>query len=328
MRVMQWNVHGWRDSDHMDNIDRLVQHIKIVAPDVLVLNEVLHPYTLPAGDAAEVYMAVVKAGEGAGYEPPPSTGSEEDPYLRHLARETGLLHYHFGAAVQDGYFGRYGYGNAILSRTPLQNVSTWVIEARALNFAPDRRIEAENRVVLAVDVSASDGNASLTLTTTHLDQLDELLREQQMTQVLKAIEARVAPKSGPHRVGVLDYSRVPSDDGVLFVGDLNTYHAADYDVQSWAKIQAMWALKGWGTPPEQSPVMTKLQEAGYRDAHSLCGVEGFARATCWVTNPLFRVDYMMLNDTAERKWAVESIDRVDSATCSDHYPIVMDMCPK
>jgi hypothetical protein len=41
------------------------------------------------------------------------------PYLERVARACGFEHMCFGKAMDDGYFGAFGYGNALLSRFPL-----------------------------------------------------------------------------------------------------------------------------------------------------------------------------------------------------------------
>jgi hypothetical protein len=47
LRVLSYNIHGWRDTDHVDNLDRLIEVISSASPDVVVLQEVLHPYEPP-----------------------------------------------------------------------------------------------------------------------------------------------------------------------------------------------------------------------------------------------------------------------------------------
>merc|ERR1712195_453393 len=145
LRLMQWNVHGWRDTHHNDNIAEIISHVREAAPDVLVLNEVLHPYALPVTGAAD-YLKLVRSGQGNGYvdaNPP----TDQQSYLQRLADATGLKHFVFGRAVEDGYFGQYGLGNAILSRYELSEVTHTVLRADSFKYAETRRIEAEDRCV-------------------------------------------------------------------------------------------------------------------------------------------------------------------------------------
>ena len=50
LRVVTMNIHAWRDSDHRLNFDRLVAQLQKLRPDVVCLNEVLHPFCAPAPD--------------------------------------------------------------------------------------------------------------------------------------------------------------------------------------------------------------------------------------------------------------------------------------
>ncbi len=46
---MTYNIHGWRDTFHEDNLERLIDAIAAAHADIVVLQEVLHPYA-PPGD--------------------------------------------------------------------------------------------------------------------------------------------------------------------------------------------------------------------------------------------------------------------------------------
>merc|ERR1711904_17975 len=300
LRVMQWNIHGWRDTDHNDNFQDLLVAVRDSAPDVLVLNEVLHPYRAPADSE---YFDTVKRGKGNGYTPP-ETPTEQQSYLAQLALATGLNHYAFGQAVDDGYFGRYGYGNAVLSRYPIEQVNCSVMLASQFEYTEGRRIEAEDRSVLRVDVLYDPSDAPLTVCTTHLDQLDENLRLQQMMAVVE---------------------QCPSS--CMLVGDFNTYQASDYTDEGWAAITELWRKKKWGSPPERSPALEVLSALCFHDSHYLCPLNrGLkAEATCWTIEPLFRIDYCMFSKYLSRQWSVDSCTRDAEASCSDHFPIVVDL---
>jgi len=304
LRLMQWNVHGWRDTHHNDNIAEIISHVREAAPDVLVLNEVLHPYALPVTGAVD-YLQLVRSGQGNGYvDPNPPT--DQQSYLQRLADATGLKYFVFGRAVEDGYFGQYGFGNAILSRYELSEVTHTVLRADSFKYAETRRIEAEDRCVSSATVMC--GPTPVSVVTTHLDQLDEGLRVQQ-SRVISA-QMRQQP-------------------GSILVGDLNTYQQSDYSDQAWQDLCQMWAAKNWGSPPEKSSTLEALAGEGLQDAHYLCKSNAgqFAEPTCWVIEPLFRIDYFLFDREAASKWNVEQIDRVIEASCSDHFPIVMDLVP-
>eukprot|EP00617_Octactis_speculum_P009670 CAMPEP_0185775334 /NCGR_PEP_ID=MMETSP1174-20130828/81671_1 /TAXON_ID=35687 /ORGANISM="Dictyocha speculum, Strain CCMP1381" /LENGTH=131 /DNA_ID=CAMNT_0028462869 /DNA_START=1 /DNA_END=393 /DNA_ORIENTATION=+ len=113
LKVISYNVHAWRDSVHEDNLEQLIETIKAENPDVVALNEVLHPFVAPSDPN---YWALVAAGKGIGYAPPPNAEPHpDDPnnYLRRLSTRTGLIHTAFAEASRDAcFFGRFGFGNA------------------------------------------------------------------------------------------------------------------------------------------------------------------------------------------------------------------------
>jgi len=300
LRLMQFNIHGWRDTYHADNFGHVVQAVLDASPDVLVLNEVLHPYVKPENPE---YLDLVKQGRGKGYTPatPPEVTAS---YLHCLAQATGLVFYSFGEAIQDGYFGQFGFGNAILSRLPLSGCTHTVLKANSFEVLVDRRIEAEDRVVSSVVVHA---NFPIRVFTSHLDQLDEQLRLQQIKRVIAEMKQSAQP--------------------CMLVGDLNTYQASDFSDQGWEDLSAMWAKKNWGEPPRRSATLEELEVNQFQDAHFLCerNRDVVPKATCWTIEPLFRIDYAMLSQQAVREWHVHYCDRLPKATCSDHFPIIVDL---
>jgi len=299
IRLVQWNIHGWRDTHHKDNFDATLEAVQLLRPDVLVLNEVLHPYRLPHD--SERYTELVRSGQGKGYtaEPVPEEGS----YLHRLSVATGLTHYYFGEAVSDGYFGEFGYGNAILSRYELHHTKHTLLKADQFKYGEGRRIEAEDRCIVSAVVSA---DSPVRVVTSHLDQLDEALRTQQARMIIE------------------EMSNAP---GSILVGDLNTYQASDYSSEGWQAICALWAKKGWGLPPTDSSTLKALSEAGLVDSHYLANrnANSYARPTCWTIEPLFRIDYALFDRQSVDEWCVEACDCEMRATCSDHFPIVLDL---
>jgi len=298
---MQFNIHGWRDTYHKDNFERVVASVLEEQPDVLVLNEVLHPYVLPS---VEGYLQLVKAGQGNGFVDP-DLPTPDESYLHKLSLATGLHYYTFGQATADGYFGSFGFGNAILSRFKLEEVQHTVLKAESFEYAADRRIEAEDRAVSSALVC---GSTPLRVFTSHLDQLDEGLREQQAQVIVDQMQA------------------LP---GSILVGDMNTYQAQDYSPEGWQTIQAMWASRGWGKPPALSASLQAFASGGLADSHYLChrNIGTWAEPTCWTIDPKFRIDYAFMDQTAQAEWEVEQIGRLDSATCSDHFPIALSLVP-
>ena len=70
LRLVTYNIHGWRDTFHNDNLDRLIALLSRLDADVIALQEVLHPYRPPADPAERAaYFDRVNSGMGNGFEP-------------------------------------------------------------------------------------------------------------------------------------------------------------------------------------------------------------------------------------------------------------------
>ncbi len=152
----------------------------------------------------------------------------------------------------------------------------------------NRRIEAENRCVSCVTVDIPfTGGASFCVT--HLDQLSDALRSEQVRGMLAFIRAQ---NVGPH----------------VFCGDFNVFQKSDCSKENWDKIVQDAESKGWTAPPETTEAIHQLKLAGYVDSFyesdnhkhgrvevDVEGMAGDARhpgATCWVVKPLLRIDYV------------------------------------
>ena len=174
LRLMTYNIHAWRDSAHVDNLERLINLINEVQPDVLCLNEVLHPFAGPAPD--DPYWRDVRERRGHGRDPPAGSQppvSSPEAYLNRLALATGLPNCAFATGSEDGsFFGAFPFGNAILSRHALSGVSRRVlgVTAEDLSLGGQTRTSAdlEPRAALAALVDLP-GGASLGVCSTHLD---------------------------------------------------------------------------------------------------------------------------------------------------------------
>jgi endonuclease/exonuclease/phosphatase family metal-dependent hydrolase len=127
IRLVSFNIHAWRDSDHRLNFDRLVAQLQRLRPDIVCLNEVLHPFCAPAPD--DPYWEAVRDRRGHGYEPPEGSvpADEAESLLMRLSQAAELPHVAYGAASEGAFFGRYPFGNAILSRHALQDVRRLVL---------------------------------------------------------------------------------------------------------------------------------------------------------------------------------------------------------
>ena len=120
LRIVTYNVHAWRCSGHRDNYERVEAALRELDPDILCLNEVLHPFLAPPPD--HPYWRASANHATRGYAPPAGTLSETDAslsrtHLHRLARMLGLDHVAFAPATTRGsFFGDYPFGNAICSR--------------------------------------------------------------------------------------------------------------------------------------------------------------------------------------------------------------------
>ncbi|KAH8072537.1 hypothetical protein JL720_11099 [Aureococcus anophagefferens] len=189
LRVMTWNVHAWRDSDHRDNFDGVVETCQGEQPDVLCLNEVLHPYNIEA--QKDGYLAAVKNGEGVGLDVSPCAVA--DSYLHRLAAALGMPHVAFVEAERAKcFFGAAPFGNAVLSRRPFVDAGT-SCSPRSPATAPrrQRRDDAESRGVVWAAVEVGDERVGFAAA--HLDHKAEELREKQIGRGYADAGAGAAP---------------------------------------------------------------------------------------------------------------------------------------
>ncbi len=75
-----------------------------------------------------MYFAIVKQGRGNGFV---NAEPIQQPYLERVAQACGLPYLCFGKAMDDGYFGNFGYGNALLSRFPITQSSHVIMKPHA-----------------------------------------------------------------------------------------------------------------------------------------------------------------------------------------------------
>lgn len=269
LRLMTFNIHGWRDAEHVDNLQRLIDVINEERPDVVCLNEALHPFIAP--DPSDSYWSAVRERRGHGHRPPEGTRpdpADERNYLHRLAAALGLPHCVFGAAVGEGvepeplplpfegsFFGQYPFGNAILSRFPLADVRRTLLRVTPedLDLGNQARTTAdlEHRQCTSALVQLPDGGC-VGVCVSHLDHKAEELRARQIRQVIDHCHAAFG-------------TAWPS----VLVGDLNSFDQSDMDDDGWASIVALYARRGWPPPRPASLVRAALDAAGYADAFAL-----------------------------------------------------------
>lgn len=162
MRVVTYNIHGWRTQDDRPNLSLVAAVLAATQADIIALNEVYYP----------------RAAEGAG-----------QPALAALADQLGM-HFVFGPCLrwpaQDD-LPADAYGNALLAR--------WPIIASAghrLTPVPGK----EQRGLLEARILLPDSRA-FTVYVTHLDHTDEEARLVQL-RALRTWTSR--DRSRPHLV--------------------------------------------------------------------------------------------------------------------------------
>ena len=320
LRLVTFNVHAWRDANHDDNFVRLIELLKSLEPDVLCLNEALHPFVGPPTD--DPYWQIVRERRGHSYVPSERSTPEDDAnYLCRLAAALDLPFSTFcGAAGADAepvafrksFFGQYPFGNAILSRHELSDVRHELLRVGPADLTVGTQSRTEDdleyRGVITARVSLPNGG-SLGVCVTHLDHKAEELRERQIGEVVNHCRAAFGD----------DESLVPH----IICGDLNTFDACDMSDAMWRGISELYASKGWPPPHAASLVRAVLREAGYVDAFAL-RAEGEAHElpprTCWTQT---RLDYVMVRGEV----AVRSHATVES-DASDHLPVVCELVVK
>ena len=149
MRLMTYNIHGWRTSNGEPNLDAVARVIADAGADIVGLNEVFYPRTV--GDA-------------------------DSPALEALAKRLGM-HFVFGPCIRwpaTGEMPADAYGNALLSRFP-------IIASAAHHLMPKephlQQILAgkEQRGLLEARILTPSGQ-TFTVYVTHLDYSEEEAR--------------------------------------------------------------------------------------------------------------------------------------------------------
>lgn len=150
MRVLTYNIHGWRDVENQADVERLARIIAASQADVVALNEVFHPL-----------------------EPP----GRPRPALDLLAGALGMS-YAFGAALmpQLAFAPLSSYGNALLSRYPILAHA-----GHHLTAVPG----SEQRGLLEARLLLPDQRTTLSVYVTHLDHRSEAVRVEQLAALFQ-----------------------------------------------------------------------------------------------------------------------------------------------
>ena len=156
MRILTFNIHGWRTIDGTPDLDRVAAVLTATGADIIGLNEVRYPRAVAGSDR---------------------------PALELLAERLGM-HFVFGPCLrwpaQDDMPSE-AFGNALLSRWPIIASSAHHLtpkgeDQQGLLAGKEQRGLLEGRILLP-------SQRTLTVYVTHLDHSDEAVR---------AIQLRVA----------------------------------------------------------------------------------------------------------------------------------------
>lgn len=315
LRVVSFNIHAWRTAEHQDSLERLIALLDQVDADVLCLNEVLHPFVAPP--STHPYWSEVRERRGHGLECPTGTRPDEDSpttYVARLAAALRMPHHAFFAGTETGsFFGRFPFGNCILSKFELIDVCGELLRVSDadLTLGGQERTpkDLEDRAVLTAKVALPVGG-TFGIAVTHLDHKAEELRERQIGEAIQ------------HCNDAFDDS-VPS----ILCGDLNSFDRRDMSEAMWKDINALYSSKGWPPPRATSLVQLALHSAGYADAFALQGEAGASSTlpppTCWTRT---RLDYVMLSSSAQQRCHVLAHRTlVEGGDASDHMPVCVDL---
>lgn len=150
LRVMTYNIHGWRNAAGQPDVAALARIIRSSGADVVALNEVFHPLSAAGSELA---------------------------LLDELAGELDMG-YAFGVALtpQFAFAPLASYGNALLSRLP-------ILAHAGHHLTP---VEGhEQRGLLEARLLLPDGKTTLSVYVTHLDHRSEAVRLQQLTALFQ-----------------------------------------------------------------------------------------------------------------------------------------------
>jgi len=146
MRILTFNIHGWRTADGEPNWQQVTKVVRASGADIIGLNEVYHPVADP--DRANSYSL--------------------SPLLERVADELGMYAV-FGPCLRwpaTDEMPEKSYGNGLLSRWP-------IIASAAHHLTPVP--EKEQRGLLEGRILLPDGR-NFTAYVTHLDHTDEATR--------------------------------------------------------------------------------------------------------------------------------------------------------
>jgi endonuclease/exonuclease/phosphatase family metal-dependent hydrolase len=132
----------------------------------------------------------------------------------------------------------------------------------------------------------------------------------------------------------------------ILCGDLNSFDRADLDEKGWEAVRRHYQARGWPPPALHSLVLRELSSRGFKDSFGLAPMEGrvamtgllgetaglrLPPPTCWTSNPLFRIDWLLLRVPAGCRHSLRVRRHATLAAApgqvdvSDHSPVVLDI---
>lgn len=174
MRILTYNIHGWRTQDGQPNLDGIAAVLAASGADIIGLNEVFFPRVVASNIQATTA-----------------------PALAALAARLGM-HFVFGPClrwpVQDEMPAE-AYGNALLSRWPIIANATHHLTPKA-EAGGELLATKEQRGLLEARILLPTGT-TLTVYVTHLDHTDEAAR---LIQLRVARQWLLRDRNRPHVV--------------------------------------------------------------------------------------------------------------------------------
>ncbi len=285
MRILTFNIHGWRTADGAPNWQQVANVIRASGADLIGLNEVYHPLADPS--------------TGSGHRPESPNSHSAGPLLDRIANELGM-HAVFGPCLRwpaTDTMPEKSYGNGLLSRWP-------IIASAAHHLTPVP--EKEQRGLLEGRILLPDGR-TFTVYVTHLDHTDEAARLIQ----LRALRAwTVRDRNRPHVV-MGDFNAVSPWDFVQRQNDLRRL------VAEHPPSGPLLAEKGMQVIPQ-------MEKAGYVDALRAVGETGqgtFIRAAA----PLRIDYIFLSQPLASALRSVQVWQEEAGREASDHRPVLAEV---
>ncbi len=287
MKIMTYNIRGWRTMDDQPNLDAVGDVIAALQPDIVGLNEVFHPHSIVR---SQTNGEDITREENAQYV----------PALERLAQRLGMT-YVFGPCLRwpaQNDMPAGAYGNAILSRWPILAGAGHHLTA----------VEGkEQRGLLEARINLPDGRA-FTVYQTHLGYSDEEVRLIQ----LRAVRAwTVRDRNRPH----------------IVMGDFNAISLWDFEGREQKLIDLSHHPKGsnLGGGEKGPRVVAQMLKSGYTDCYSLFGPPAQGSYIPATDQPI-RIDYIFASRplaphvTDCRIWREPSGDEA-----SDHRPVIAEI---